>query len=246
MRNSHRSEPLSRHPLKSILKKASKVLKCDLAAARFPEISPFTLPASGPDFYPTETIFRARNSQSPPRPVPSLREKPNSPIPTDTSLTEKLEEAMKTIQAEREALRVKQLENRHRRLVEVLAQLEDKTVLTAKLEDGGSETEHGSYANNRLAMKLAVRQYVTDIQQREELLHLIDTSGTPRLSILMHRQKVEGLYRQSPSGFVKVYGSAQAPETVKPGMVKKCFEFKAETLAQVSQKQMWKADAFSL
>jgi len=153
---------------------------------------------------------------------------------------------MKTIQAEREALRVKQLENRHRRLVEVLTQLEAKATPKADLEDGGSETEHSSCTNNRLAMKLAVRQYVTDLQQREELLHLIDTSGTPRLSILMRRQKVEGLYRQSPAGLVKVYGGAQAPETVHPGMVRKCFEFKAETLAPVPQKQLWKADAFSL
>ena len=154
---------------------------------------------------------------------------------------------MHSIQREREEFRVKQIESRRRKLDQVLLELESKTITKGgEVVDDGSETEHGSYANNRLAMKLAVRQYVTDVQQREELLHLIDTSGTPRLSFLMRKQRVEGLYRQGPSGFVKVYGAADAPDTVQPGMVRKCFELKAETLAQVSQKQLWKADAFSL
>lgn len=245
MSSLHKSEPLSRRPIKGILKKASKVLKCDLAATRWPHTPPFSLPGSGPESDPADPLPRPRNSLSPQKLAPVLNAR-SSPTLADATLAEELEEAMKTIQAEREAMRVKQLENRHRRLVEVLTQLEAKMTPKAGIEDGGSETEHSSYTNNRLAMKLAVRQYVTDLQQREELLHLIDTSGTPRLSILMRRQKVEGLYRQSPAGLVKVYGSAQAPETVQPGMVRKCFEFKAETLAQVPQKQLWKADAFSL
>jgi len=112
--------------------------------------------------------------------------------------------------------------------------------------ESGSETERKGLSNNRAVMKAAVRALVPDARQVDDLLEVIDSSGTPRLSLLMRRNRVEGLYRQGPGGWRKLYGGKEAPPTVDPALVTGCFELREAALAPVSQKQLWKADAFTL
>ena len=63
-------------------------------------------------------------------------------------------------------------------------------------EDSGSETERVNLTNNRAAIGLAVQTYASDPQQMKDLMEVIETTGTPRLSLLMRKNKVEGLYKR--------------------------------------------------
>ena len=204
-----------------------------------------------PDLESTPRFLSSKPSPRSPKPS----EAPASLL-VDDSLIQEVDRVIQTIKSARFQAASMRIQAKQARLKEALAILEaaniqgkekdqSLVVLGTDLESG-SETERKALGNNRAAMKAAVRALVTDPRQLDDLLEVIDTSGTPRLSLLMRRNRVEGLYRQGPGGWRKLYGAKEAPTTVDPAQVTGCFELREAALAPVSQKQLWKADAFTL
>lgn len=189
----------------------------------------------------------------------SSKPSPRSPKPSvivDDSLIQDVSRVIQSIKAERSQATASRLQAKQDKLKQAFSILEtldlqgkekdqSLVVLGTDLESG-SETERKGLGNNRAVMKAAVRALVPDPRQVDDLLGVIESNGTPRLSLLVRRNRVEGLYRQGPGGWRKLYGGKEAPMTVDPALVTGCFQLREAALAPVSQKQLWKADAFTL
>ena len=205
-----------------------------------------------------ESTPRFLNSKPSPRHSPKAEntQKPSGALLLDESFIQDVGKVIESIKTARTQAATSKIQTRKGRLREALAILEAMNVSSKEKDqslvvlgtdlDSGSETERRAQNTNRVAMKAAIRVLVTDPRQLGDLLDAIDTCGTPRVCLLMRRNRVEGLYRQGVGSWRKLYGGKEAPASVDPSQVTGCFELRDTALSPVPPKQLWKADAFTL
>ena len=227
-----RSSRCSPPPLKGILKKTS----------RFEHPSQATpLPANFSLI--TETLSTTDTVEKP-------RLSPRDNI--GQRLLAAMGKAMETVKVDLKQQEEERMEARRQRVAAAMQALgsmkmpgkeQDQSLVV--MQDSGSETERGTVTSNRPSLRVAI-QTLAAPQYQSDLLSLVEATGTPRLSLLMHGQEVTGLYSQIQGGWKKIYGGKEAPTAVESSQVTECYEVKDTALTPISKKCLWRADVFRL